>query len=84
MTDLHYVAQCDAALASGAITQPENPHYCPECNQVVSRSEDVNGWHKYTSQGVLVVACEGYYVIDPNLVGVPLMWHDWRDPRYVM
>lgn len=49
---------------------------CPECDEPVSGFGDDNHliWvrdrHGRNSEVVLIVACEEYWVIDPNLVGI--------------
>lgn len=49
---------------------------CPECDgDATDEPEDhvlVQGW--------CVVACEGYWVVDPNLVGIESpRWMNWMD-----
>jgi hypothetical protein len=75
-----YVAAVERALASGTIVEPADPHFCPECGEHVPPDADFEAAHVYTSSGVLVVGCEGYFVIDPNTVGIAAAgWTDWRD-----
>jgi len=56
---------------------------CPECYDDVSNHPgDHLVWRDRTAHtNVLLVGCEGYWVIDPNLVGITsAAWNDYRDP----
>ncbi|MFK0015704.1 hypothetical protein [Streptomyces sp. NPDC091027] len=51
---------------------------CPECDFDVSWNDNED--HVVVGSAV-VIGCEGYYVVDPNVVGVPTPdWCDWREP----
>lgn len=57
---------------------------CPECNKV---ADSFDREHIVLDRGngvpvAVVIGCEDYWVIDPNLVGMPSdTWTDWRDPE---
>lgn len=52
---------------------------CPECGAHVYPG-DPN--HVLTSDGYVVVGCEGYWTVNPNLVGVYAPnWCDWRETQ---
>ena len=41
---------------------------CPECGHVPEREE---GIHVVVGAAAVVIGCEGYWVINPNVVGIP-------------
>lgn len=48
---------------------------CPECGEDVHPEDDD---HVMTGPYV-VIGCEGFYVVNPNVVGIPTpTWEDWR------
>lgn len=50
---------------------------CPECGEIAGEDD---GMH-VRSDGVLAIGCEGYYVINPNVIGIDSPnWQDWRTP----
>jgi len=59
---------------------------CPECGDIPtpSRMGGLNGDSVYThildADGFVLIACEGYYVINPNAIGLNQPgWHDWHE-----
>jgi hypothetical protein len=70
-----YAVAVDNALTAGTINPPLTTR-CPECNDDFSdigaaRADYLHIITATTSDTTAVlVACEGYYVVDPNLVGI--------------
>lgn len=60
------------------------PHlhtYCPECSEHVNPDTD-DGRHTFTTKGMLVIGCQGYFVHDPALLGIDRgQWENWRPAR---
>lgn len=60
---------------------------CPECNEAIDTYLDAadyaNGHIVYQTTSdtfVILVGCEGYWTINPELIGLPRdMWMDWQD-----
>jgi hypothetical protein len=46
---------------------------CPECNDVVTdpRGDEHHVAIEVDGHVFVIVGCEGYWVVDPNLVGIP-------------
>lgn len=75
-----YAEAVDAAIVAGKLSGPFTTT-CPECG---SDFADVDVAHEDTEHIIVtltsdtfavVVACEGYYVVNPNLVGIDSpMW----------
>jgi hypothetical protein len=73
-----YVYNVTTALASGK-TLPQMTNVCPECNDRLGFFNtgehvvfDTNPEDRGSIDAlVIIVACEGYWMIDPNLVGIP-------------
>lgn len=74
----------DGALPYGAITS-----VCPECDEIVYADEpgdhvllgdwEIDEAHRGIGN-VVIVGCEGYLIVDPNLLGWQHPgWQDWRD-----
>ena len=70
-----YAEAVDAALAAGRISGPLTST-CPECG---SHFADIDEAYEDTEHIIIattsdttavVVACEGYFVVNPNLVGI--------------
>ncbi len=69
-----YVYNVVTALASGK-TFPQMTNQCPECDSRVDLSDDLDHIVFDTNPEdrdalVIIVACEGYWMIDPNAVGI--------------
>lgn len=80
-----YAEAVDAALTSGKLTGPLTTT-CPECGCNFSDGDDVHQDSDHiiiattSDTYAVVVACEGYFVVNPNLVGIDSpMWSDWQD-----
>jgi hypothetical protein len=68
-------------------------NYCPECSRelwtpddfadhVVWRDMEGTTTADLDYDPVVIVACEGYWVIDPATVDMPNPhWGDWREPQ---
>ena len=77
-----YVAKCTWAIDLGKGDIPLTDT-CPECEEKVDTWEKAT-WHDdhivYATTSdtyAILVGCEGYWVINPTLVGLPLgEWHD--------
>jgi hypothetical protein len=80
-----YAATVDVSIQAGRINPPLTTR-CPECD---SDFADLDEAHEDTDHIIItttsdttavVVACEGYFVIDPNLVGIDSPnWSNWMD-----
>lgn len=80
-----FAEKVDAAIVAGKLSGPFTST-CPECD---SRFADVDEAHEDTEHIIVtltsdtfavVVACEGYFVVNPNLVGIDSpMWSDWTE-----
>lgn len=78
-----YAKAVDEALAAGRITGPLTTR-CPECNCDFG---DLDEAHEDTEHIIVattsdttavVVACEGYFLVNPNSVGIDSPgWQDW-------
>lgn len=70
-----YVEAVDLALQAGTLDTPLTTR-CPECDGDftdidVARADELHILVATTADTVaVVVGCEGYFVIDPNLVGI--------------
>lgn len=78
-----YAERVDAAIVAGKVSGPFTTT-CPECGNDYADSEDarMDDLHvivTLTSDTfAVVVACEGYFMVNPNLVGIDSpMWSDW-------
>ncbi len=78
-----YAEMVDIALTAGRINPPLSP-VCPECG---CNFGDLDEAHEDTEHVIIattsdtlavVVACEGYFTIDPNLVGIES--RNWQGP----
>lgn len=82
---LEYAARVDIALAEGRINPPLTTR-CPECGSdfadLDEAREDTDHIIIATTSDTtaVIVACEGYFVVNPNLVGIDSPgWSDWMD-----
>lgn len=85
---IQYMAKVVAALVEGTLLAYDRTNRCPECEEVV---EPLNpsGHMIWVSRSpserttvddvVIVIGCEGYWVVDPAAVGLPRnQWQDYR------
>ena len=74
-----YVFACEQFFLGQKAIARKSPDYCPECDRNVPEDCDDSEFpHRYAA-GVLVVGCEGYFVVDPNLMGFNMpAWLDWQ------
>ncbi|MFC4507043.1 MULTISPECIES: hypothetical protein [Streptomyces] len=74
--DKEYVAAVRRAPVD--VVAPYMRADCPECDYSV----DWNDKESHVVVGsAVVIGCEGYYVVDPNVVGLSAPnWCDWREP----
>lgn len=74
---IEYTKKLDPQAPACAIRDEHLTERCPECGQVPMGSD--LDYHRMHDDNV-IVACEGYYVVDPNLVGFDSPnWMDWKD-----
>lgn len=57
---------------------------CPECDKEVTpdveRATREDGFYHRMMDNWVIVGCEGYRVVNPNIVGQKSeFWHDWRN-----
>lgn len=64
-----------------ALVQPYLTRVCPECNCSIAWADDPDHLtiqDPITDHQVVVIGCEGYWVINPNIIGIPSPnWMDW-------
>lgn len=73
---MEYAATLDPQ-APGAALLEHLTERCPECDQVPT-GDDVRLHRMH--DGTVIIGCEGYFVIDPELVGMGTgSWMDFRD-----
>lgn len=72
---IEYAKKLDPQAPGAAISDFTTPR-CPECGQVpTGRDTSLHRMH----DEIVIIACEGYYVIDPELVGMGSgNWMDFR------
>jgi hypothetical protein len=47
--------------------------YCPECGELNPTDDN-----HLTFEGIVLIGCEGYFVINPNVLGITnTRWCDW-------
>lgn len=83
-----YLSKATTALASGALSLNECATHCTECDEqadeiVLDDEERGYGCHLIaqapTGDYVVLVGCEGYWIVNPNLLGmIRPEWDDWR------
>jgi hypothetical protein len=82
-----YVLAVVTAHESGSIPTGALTTVCPECGETSNEFDSfhtvmsVNPGPELTSSGVyIIIGCEGYWVVNPNLVGiVSKTWTDWNE-----
>jgi hypothetical protein len=85
--DALYLAQY--LLASRKGDNPARPWQttiCPECGEIPTQNRmgGLNGDMPYThildADGFVLIGCEGYWVINPNVINTySPNWHDWHE-----
>lgn len=65
-----YVLAVRDSLNFGRLAARDLRTTCPECGVEPSEVPEVASDHRLAGPYV-VVGCEGYYVVNPNLVGIP-------------
>lgn len=77
MEDITYLnAASDAIYADHDDIKAYLTTRCPECDREAFTDPDAH----VLVNGYVVIGCEGYYVIDPNLVGIESPnWSSWLD-----
>jgi hypothetical protein len=79
-----YARAVDAAVTSGRLSGPFTSS-CPECGSDFSDTDEAYEDNEHiilalaSDTYAVVVACEGYYVINPNLVGIDSA--NWQGPE---
>jgi plasmid stabilization system protein ParE len=80
MQAARYAAAAQAAILTGLISPEYLTTRCPECGDEMSvgaPDDHVIGIDREEIQFV-IIACEGYWVIPPSLVGIDSPhWSDW-------
>lgn len=79
-----YVKRLRAALRNGGLDAGHMrsaglSFTCPECHLALSAMEpEIRADHR-TVDGMVAVGCEGYWLVNPALLGLPsVAWIDWR------
>lgn len=74
-----YVYKVVTAISAGKLALPPGSDRCPECNDEIdplsSGDHVVTMWSENRDGSspehlTVIIACEGYWCIDPNLVGI--------------
>lgn len=80
---VRYLAQ---TLRDSTPVRPWQTTICPECGDIPTpnRMGGLHGDSPYThildADGFVLVGCEGYHVINPNVIGMENPnWHDWHE-----
>jgi hypothetical protein len=80
-----YAQAVKMAVEAGRVSGPFTTT-CPECGNDYADREDVVMDDNHiifaltSDTFAVVVACEGYYMVDPNLVGIDSpMWSNWAE-----
>lgn len=78
---LQYIERIEQAIEQGRTGVCQSlTRVCPECELEVDAMIDEHEWEHGMIGPWVIVGCEGYYVIDPNLVGIDSPnWSDWRN-----
>lgn len=78
--DRKYIELANASFAEEKIPPTELTTTCPECGMEPAEP-DTDEYHEFIENTRFVlIGCEGYHIINPNLVGVPRPnWCDWKD-----
>jgi hypothetical protein len=82
VSDFEYARRVQALLLTEPLDVPEDQlrTVCPECDEKPDIGYDGDAHFTAvtpTGQHVVVVGCEGYYVVNPNLVSIDSPnWHD--------
>lgn len=72
----------DAAKRELAIDNPRvlkwATNVCPECGEEIISDDDTDEFH-ILFWGNVLIGCEGYWVIDPNELGIDSPnWNPWK------
>lgn len=78
------------AVVMPSVLEPFAATHCPECGQQVTGAAgaayvtvDDGAWGHVVIGESVVLGCEGFFVVDPAVVGVPRgNWEDWREPGH--
>jgi len=80
-----YVKYAIMAIDLGKVEIPLT-NRCPECGETIdtylsAASDDPHLVYQNTSDTfVILIGCEGYWVVNPELIGLPRgEWQDWTD-----
>lgn len=68
-----YVLACVEAIVAEKLPVEAKRDICPECMEKVTQLNSSNHIVRVSiprDEVVLIIGCEGYWVIDPNLVGM--------------
>lgn len=79
-----YAALVDIAVADGRIN-PALTTRCQECDSDFADIDEARADEDHiiiattSDTTAVIVACEGYFQVDPNLVGIEGPWQNWMD-----
>jgi hypothetical protein len=74
---LRYTTAVANAIDRNELQVPYLTPRCPECGMHIrDMTEDVKHWHLIIGDYV-IVACEWYWVVNPNTVGINEEWFQW-------
>jgi hypothetical protein len=74
-----------ASSKSDNPTIPWQTTICPECGDIPTpdRLGGLSGTSPYThildDDGYVLIGCEGYFVINPAVLGITSNWSDWTE-----
>jgi hypothetical protein len=78
-----FAEKVDTAIAAGKLSGPFSSR-CSECGDRFADADEAYADENHIIVSItsdtfaVVVACEGYYMVNPNLVGIDSpMWSDW-------
>lgn len=77
LTEFQYLAHCRKAPLE--VVKDYLTTVCPECGRDKTYSDfDFHPWIHQMIGPFIAIACEGYWVINPNAVGISRPdWNDW-------
>jgi hypothetical protein len=80
MKSARYIINAIAAIDDeNALIETHIGNYCPECDENIN-SLAINEDAHILYDGKLLIGCEGYFLINPNLLGIySPQWSFWKD-----
>lgn len=78
---IQYLVALNSAIEEDRVPKKYLTDTCPECGQQIGYFDNeehiVISPPKKDNDVILAIACEGYWVVNPNEIGLPRTW--WQD-----